>query len=76
MSSPFYPASVMLFQPHGIMVSHMQVLATPSSTVNTLDPSIKYYAQLRRVWDILAYDCPCPHEAGKALHLLDSKEMG
>ena len=41
MSSPFYPASVVLFQLHGGMVNHMQVLAIPSSTVNNtkyLDP--------------------------------------
>ena len=41
MPPPFYPASVVLFQLHGDMVSHMQVLATPSSTVNNikyLDP--------------------------------------
>ena len=41
MPSPFYPESVVLFQLHGGMVSHMQVLATPSSTVNNtkyLDP--------------------------------------
>ena len=41
MPSPFYPASVVLFQLHGGMVSHMQVLATPSSTVHNakyLDP--------------------------------------
>ena len=29
-----------------------------------------------RVSVILIYDWPCPHEAGKALHLLDKKEMG
>ena len=34
-------------------------------------PSIYYYAQLRRVWVILAIDGPCLHEVGKALHLLD-----
>ena len=34
MPSPFYPASVVLFQHHGGMVNHMQVLATTSSTVN------------------------------------------
>ena len=34
MPSPSYPASVVLFQLHGGMVSHLQVLATPSSTVN------------------------------------------
>ena len=37
----FYPASVALFQLHWGMVSHMQVLATPSSTENNtkyLDP--------------------------------------
>ena len=33
MPSPFYPASVVLFMLHRGM-SHMQVLATPSSTVN------------------------------------------
>ena len=42
MPSPFYPANVVLFQLlGGGMVSHMQVLATPSSTVNNtkyLDP--------------------------------------
>ena len=31
MPSPFYSASVVLFQLHGGMVSHMQALATPSS---------------------------------------------
>ena len=34
MHSPFYPASVVLLQLHGSMVSHMQVLPTPSSHVN------------------------------------------
>ena len=34
MPSPFYPASVVLFQLHGGMVSHMQVLATLSSSVH------------------------------------------
>ena len=41
MPSPFYPASVVLFQLHGGMVSYMQALATPSSTVHNtkyLDP--------------------------------------
>ena len=41
MPSPFYPASAVLFQLHGRMVSHMQVLDTPSSTVHStkyLDP--------------------------------------
>ena len=33
MPSPFDSASVVLFQLHGGMVSHMQALATPSSTV-------------------------------------------
>ena len=33
--SPFYPASVVLFQLHGGMVSHMQVLVTHSSTVHS-----------------------------------------
>ena len=27
------------------------------------------------MWLILAYDRPCTHAAGKALHLLDRKEM-
>ena len=39
--SPFYPASVVLFQLHGGMISHKQVLPTPSSTVHNtkyLDP--------------------------------------
>ena len=43
MPSPFYPASVPLFQLHVGMVSHMQVLATPSSTVHNtkyLDPLV------------------------------------
>ena len=26
------------------------------------------------MWLILAYDWPCPHEAGKALHLMDRKD--
>ena len=34
MTSPFYPASVVLFQLHGDMVSHMKALTTPSSTVH------------------------------------------
>ena len=34
MPSPFYSASVALFQLHGGMVSHMQALATPSSTIH------------------------------------------
>ena len=34
MPSPFYSASVVLFQLYGGMVSHMQALATPSSTVH------------------------------------------
>ena len=34
MPSPFYSASVVLFQLHGDMVSHMQALAIPSSTVH------------------------------------------
>ena len=29
----------------------------------------------RRVLLMLAYDCLCPHEAGKVLHLLNRKEM-
>ena len=39
MQSPFYSASVVLFQLHGVMVSHMQALATPSSTLHiTVEP--------------------------------------
>ena len=41
MPSPYYPASVLFFQLHGGMVRHLQVLATPSSTVHNtkyLDP--------------------------------------
>ena len=41
MPSPFYPSSVVLFQLHGGMVSHMQVLATHFSSVHNtkyLDP--------------------------------------
>ena len=34
MPSPFYPSSVVLFQLHGGMVSHMQVLATHFSTLH------------------------------------------
>ena len=34
MPSPFYSASVVLFQLHGGMVSHMQAIAIPSSTVH------------------------------------------
>ena len=33
MPSPFYPSSVVLFQLHGGMVSHMQVLATQYNTI-------------------------------------------
>ena len=32
--SPDYPASVVLFQLHGGIISHMQVLATPSLAVH------------------------------------------
>ena len=35
---------------------------------------IQVYIIMRSVW-ILAYDWPCPHEAGKALNLMDRKEM-
>ena len=35
MPSPFYPASVVFFQLHGGMVSLMQALAMPSSTVHS-----------------------------------------
>ena len=35
MPSTFCSASVVLFQLHGGMVSHMQALATPSSTVHS-----------------------------------------
>ena len=35
MSSPFYTVSVVLFQLHGGMVSHMQVLATHPIILNT-----------------------------------------
>ena len=55
--SPFYPASVVLFQLHGGMVSHMQVLPTPSSTVHNtkyLDPyhwkHISFRCLLLRQW--------------------------
>ena len=34
MPYPFYPASAVLFMLHRGMISHMPVLATPSSTVN------------------------------------------
>ena len=37
MPSPFYPSSVVLFQLHGGMVSHMQVLATHFSTVHNIN---------------------------------------
>ena len=33
MPSPFYPSSIVFFQLHGGMVSLMQSLATPSSTI-------------------------------------------
>ena len=36
MPSLFYPVSVVLFQLHECMVSHMQVLATNSSTVHSV----------------------------------------
>ena len=45
-----YPASVVLFQLHGGMVSHMQVLPTPSSTVHNtkyLDPYHWSYISFR-----------------------------
>ena len=34
MPSPFYSASIVLFQLHGGMVSHNEALATPSSTIH------------------------------------------
>ena len=37
MPSPFYSVSVVFFQLHGGMVSHMQALATPSSTVHNTE---------------------------------------
>ena len=37
MPSPFYSASVELFQLHGGIVSHMQALVKPSSTVHKLN---------------------------------------
>ena len=49
--SPFYPASVVLFQLHGGMVSHMQVLATPSSIVH----NTKYLDPYHR--DHISYSC-------------------
>ena len=36
MPSPFYPASILFFQLHGGMVSVMQALATPSSSVHNI----------------------------------------
>ena len=38
-------------------------------------PYIESATALSDVQLILAYDCPCPHESGKALHLMDRKEM-
>ena len=43
-----------------------QALKTNNYGFSGKDPSIQYYAQLGRVWLILAYDWPCLHEAGKA----------
>ena len=34
MPSAFYPASIVFFQLHGVIVSLMQALAAPSSTVH------------------------------------------
>ena len=36
MPSPFYPGSLVFFQIHGGMVSLMQALATPTSTVHNI----------------------------------------
>ena len=52
MPSPFYPASILFLQLHGGMVSLMQALATPSSTVhkiNTWILTMKAY----QVWLLL-----------------------
>ena len=54
--SPFYPASVVLFQLHGGIVNHMQVFPTPSSTVHNtkyLDPyHISFSCLFLRQWCI------------------------
>ena len=48
---PFYTAIVVLFQLHGCLVSHMLVLATPSSTVN----NTKYLDPYHR--NIISFSC-------------------
>ena len=46
MPSPYYSASVVLFELHGGMVSHMLVLTTPFSTVhNTFFLAIDPYSR-------------------------------
>ena len=44
MKGDFYPASVVLFQLHGGLVSHMQVLVIPTSTVNNTKYSYPYHS--------------------------------
>ena len=44
-------SSIVLFQLHGVMVSHMQVLATPSSTVQNTKYMDPYH------WNHISFSC-------------------
>ena len=66
MPSPFYPSSLVLFQLHGGMVSHIQVLATHFLTIH-LDPYL---------WNHTSFSCLflrqwCRDVASGADRLLD-----
>ena len=59
MPSPFYTASVVLFQLHGCVVSHIQVIATPLLSVHNwaseASPTLGCSIEISR--DIYMYVC-------------------
>ena len=46
MPSPFYPTGVVFFQLHGDIVSLMQALVTPSSTVHKTKYLVTYHESI------------------------------
>ena len=71
MPSPSYPASILFFQLHGGMVSLMQALATPFSTIhNTWILTMKAY----QVWLLLLNTLNATrHISGMELYTLSGK---
>ena len=62
----------MSFQLSAIKDAYQHLVLHPTSLpqeqaakTDMLSVVSKCCVQLRRVWLMLAYDCPCPHEAGK-----------